>query len=337
MANSASYNQIRKPSINTGFFKDRHKDMMLALARMMMVPCPIKTDTNAQIKSFLGIYGRNDATWKLHAAYIGASATDYDSYWISAQIYRMKKMGYYVRSEPTTLENIQMVCQAVGSGLYGLALIVGGDIIIATTGYTGIGLGFGVYATTSGLSRVAGSFSDLNAIYDRNYENIGKGDILNNLAYGVGYHLNGKDGANFLTGVRNMTDGGIYLYSMNVATNQNIPSRPGTSANTYKGATKNIFDLEESIQDVYSEYSKSGWKGLYSGAPSGMKAGGSYENNGTQNSMILPNGSTISYRKFDIFPPTMTGRDGYRFVVDNQYNIYYTDNHYVNFVRIVGF
>lgn len=85
---------------------------------------------------------------------------------------------------------------------------------------------------------------------------------------------------------------------------------------------------------MFQKYEKSGWNGQVSGGPS--HAGGTFKNDGSGNSAILPaknkNGE-ISYKEFDI-NQTIGERDSYRFIKGSDGSVYYTNDHCKTFTRI---
>ena len=96
----------------------------------------------------------------------------------------------------------------------------------------------------------------------------------------------------------------------------------------------NYNQLSEHEKNMFQKYEKSGWNGQVSGGPS--HAGGTFKNDGSRNSAILPtenkNGK-ITYKKFDI-NQTTTGRDSSRFIKGSDGSVYYTNDHYKTFTRI---
>ena len=96
----------------------------------------------------------------------------------------------------------------------------------------------------------------------------------------------------------------------------------------------NYNQLSEHEKNMFQKYEKSGWNGQVSGGPS--HAGGTFRNDGSANSAILPaknkNGE-ITYKEFDI-NQTTTGRDSYRFIKGSDGSVYYTNDHYKTFTRI---
>ena len=96
----------------------------------------------------------------------------------------------------------------------------------------------------------------------------------------------------------------------------------------------NCNQLSEHEKNMFQKYEKSGWNGQVSGGPS--HAGGTFKNDGSRNSAILPtenkNGK-ITYKKFDI-NQTTTGRDSSRFIKGSDGSVYYTNDHYKTFTRI---
>ena len=88
-------------------------------------------------------------------------------------------------------------------------------------------------------------------------------------------------------------------------------------------------DMLPNEKATYDGYSAHGWKGNYPGQQSGVRAGKTYLNDNG----ILPQGV---YHEFDI-NPKIPGipRDATRFVVNQNYTVYLTRNHYETFFRII--
>ena len=108
-----------------------------------------------------------------------------------------------------------------------------------------------------------------------------------------------------------------------------------TNNNSHNQQIKDNYNqLSEHEKNMFQKYEKSGWNGQVSGGPS--HAGGTFKNDGSRNSAILPtenkNGK-ITYKEFDI-NQTTTGRDSYRFIKGSDGSVYYTNDHYKTFTRI---
>ena len=108
-----------------------------------------------------------------------------------------------------------------------------------------------------------------------------------------------------------------------------------TNNNSHNQQIKDNYNqLSEHEKNMFQKYEKSGWNGQVSGGPS--HAGGTFRNDGSANSAILPaknkNGE-ITYKEFDI-NQTTTGRDSYRFIKGSDGSVYYTNDHYKTFTRI---
>lgn len=97
--------------------------------------------------------------------------------------------------------------------------------------------------------------------------------------------------------------------------------------------TINYDDLPESAKKAYDGYDSNDWRGQYKGQDRSMNAGKKYKNKPKKGEKLLPTDKT--YRKFDINPPGPNGRDGYRFVVSNDKIVYYTNDHYKSFFRVI--
>ena len=108
-----------------------------------------------------------------------------------------------------------------------------------------------------------------------------------------------------------------------------------TNNNSHNQQIKDNYNqLSEHEKNMFQKYEKSGWNGQVSGGLS--HAGGTFKNDGSGNSAILPtenkNGK-ITYKKFDI-NQTTTGRDSSRFIKGSDGSVYYTNDHYKTFTRI---
>lgn len=98
-----------------------------------------------------------------------------------------------------------------------------------------------------------------------------------------------------------------------------------------------ISEFPEKVRTAYRNYQKNGWKGTYNGQTPGTKAGKKYKNEPQKLPMKDKNGNPLSYREFDI-NDKVPGQDrgSERFVVDNNGKVYYTPDHYDNFIEIKG-
>lgn len=92
-------------------------------------------------------------------------------------------------------------------------------------------------------------------------------------------------------------------------------------------------DLPENAKKAYDGYESNDWRGQYKGQDRSMNAGKKYKNMPSKESKLLPTDKT--YKEFDINPPGPKGRDAYRFVTSNDKIVYYTNDHYKSFFRVI--
>jgi filamentous hemagglutinin len=92
--------------------------------------------------------------------------------------------------------------------------------------------------------------------------------------------------------------------------------------------------IPENVAKAFSDYTKTGWKGIVPGATSGTRAGGSWQNSNGQLPRFDENGTPITYREFDVNNKVNNIRDPERFVVGSDGAVYYTNNHYASFIKI---
>ena len=119
---------------------------------------------------------------------------------------------------------------------------------------------------------------------------------------------------------------------------QNTPQEeasPHAQGGQRKIETAPLETLPEDAQDAFKQYEQHGWKGNVPGQTEGTKAGKTYHNQ----SGALPSkdidGNPITYREFDVNNKAPgQGRDAQRFLVGSDGSIYYTDDHYIRFVKI---
>ncbi|WP_420911921.1 ribonuclease domain-containing protein [Listeria aquatica] len=94
-------------------------------------------------------------------------------------------------------------------------------------------------------------------------------------------------------------------------------------------------DLPKNVEDSYRKYDKNGWKGNVEGQTAGTKAGKTYRNGDEKLPSIDKNGEKIKYKEFDVNDKLPdSNRDSERFVKGSDGSIYYTDDHYKNFVKV---
>ncbi|MBF0779505.1 MULTISPECIES: LysM peptidoglycan-binding domain-containing protein [unclassified Granulicatella] len=93
-------------------------------------------------------------------------------------------------------------------------------------------------------------------------------------------------------------------------------------------------DLPENVQKAFRGYESVKWRGNFKGQKN-TKAGGNYENNDKELPTIDACGKHIEYKKFDINEKIEgQGRDAERFIVGSDGSVYYTKDHYKNFIKI---
>ena len=68
----------------------------------------------------------------------------------------------------------------------------------------------------------------------------------------------------------------------------------------------------------------------------GYKGRGVFRNSRLSLPKTNSSGEIISYKKWDVNPRTGTGRDGERLVTGDDGAVYYTDDHYKNFIIVRG-
>jgi guanyl-specific ribonuclease Sa len=101
------------------------------------------------------------------------------------------------------------------------------------------------------------------------------------------------------------------------------------SEGTLKSGFKSIDDLPANVQNSFSQYNKSGWKGNVPGQSAGTKAGGGYQNSNGALPTTDAAGKPITYKEFDVNNKLpSSGRDAERFISGSDGSIYYTDSHY---------
>lgn len=128
------------------------------------------------------------------------------------------------------------------------------------------------------------------------------------------------------------------LKAKNQESTKQMDDNGGSSGNQNNNDNedKNNFNkLSEHEKEVFEKYNKKGWKGQY-GKDGPSRAGGEFKNNGSYGGQILPEKDTsnqaITYRKFDV--NNVNPRDKIRFIVGSDGSIYYTDDHYMTFIKI---
>ncbi len=98
-----------------------------------------------------------------------------------------------------------------------------------------------------------------------------------------------------------------------------------------------IDSLPNNVQESYYKYQQNGWNGPRPDQTPGTRAGGKYKNLGGQLPTMDSQGNMITYREFDV-NSKIEGqtRDAERFVIGSDGSIYYTNDHYLTFIKIGG-
>ena len=99
---------------------------------------------------------------------------------------------------------------------------------------------------------------------------------------------------------------------------------------------KTVNDLPVNARDIFNKQNEAGWKGNVAGQTEGTKAGGIYRNIDKLLPTIDSKGNPITYREFDInnkIPGVRRG--GERFVVGSDGSVFFTNEHYRSFYRII--
>lgn len=99
---------------------------------------------------------------------------------------------------------------------------------------------------------------------------------------------------------------------------------------------KDIESLPQNVRDSYEKYQKSGWKGARKDQSKKTKGGGEFKNVPPKLPQRDSNGKKIDYREYDVNSKIFgRPRDGERFVVGSDGSIYYTNDHYETFIKII--
>jgi guanyl-specific ribonuclease Sa len=97
----------------------------------------------------------------------------------------------------------------------------------------------------------------------------------------------------------------------------------------------NIDSLPQNAKNMLDKYNSSGWKGSVPGQTPGTAAGSKYLNRDRKLPMTDSEGNAITYREFDVNNKlTNAPRDAERFVIGSDGSVYYTNDHYKNFIKI---
>ena len=98
---------------------------------------------------------------------------------------------------------------------------------------------------------------------------------------------------------------------------------------------KNISELPKNVQDSYKKYENVNWKGNRVDATDGTKAGRTWSNRDAQLPNTDVNGNKITYKEYDVNNKIPNvDRDKCRFIRGSDGSVYYTDNHYITFIKI---
>lgn len=94
-------------------------------------------------------------------------------------------------------------------------------------------------------------------------------------------------------------------------------------------------DVPENVKASFDKYNNAGWKGGVSGQTPGTAAGAKYYNRDNKLPSQSSNGTPITYREFDVSNKLPNApRDSERFVVGSDGSVYYTNDHYLTFIKI---
>ncbi|MBF0779020.1 RHS repeat-associated core domain-containing protein [Streptococcus cuniculi] len=109
----------------------------------------------------------------------------------------------------------------------------------------------------------------------------------------------------------------------------------GDSVKGLRG-TKSLDELPQNVQDAYKGYDGVGWKGNYKGQTPKTAAGRKFDNEDLYLPELDSSGNRITYKEYDVnsYIPGSTGRDSQRLVRGSDGNVYYTWNHYDNFIKV---
>lgn len=100
--------------------------------------------------------------------------------------------------------------------------------------------------------------------------------------------------------------------------------------------SKSLSELPQNVQDAYRGYDGVGWQGNYRGQTPKTAAGKKFKNDDLFLPELDSSGNKISYKEYDVnnYIEGGTGRDSQRFVRGSDGSVYYTWNHYENFVKV---
>lgn len=100
--------------------------------------------------------------------------------------------------------------------------------------------------------------------------------------------------------------------------------------------SKSINEWPSNVQEAYKGYDGVSWKGNFNGQASDTNAGRRFWNDKLQLPTKDINGSPIVYKEYDVNAklPNLD-RDGYRFVRGSDNSVYYTEDHYRSFVKLI--
>lgn len=100
--------------------------------------------------------------------------------------------------------------------------------------------------------------------------------------------------------------------------------------------TEILTNLPINVQEAYNGYTGVDWQGNYKGQAQGTRAGGTYDNESLKLPTISKTGEAITYKEYDINNKIEgQNRDAERLLKGSDGNIYYTNNHYDTFIRIL--
>lgn len=98
---------------------------------------------------------------------------------------------------------------------------------------------------------------------------------------------------------------------------------------------KELESLPNNVSEAFNKYNGNDWRGNVAGQSEGTKAGKSYKNRDNKLPAQDSDGNKIDYKEYDVNDkiPNMN-RDAERLVRGSDGNVYYTNDHYKNFIKI---
>jgi len=100
--------------------------------------------------------------------------------------------------------------------------------------------------------------------------------------------------------------------------------------------TVNANSLPQNVQNSFNQYNQAGWNGSLPTHTLGTRAGGTFRNNNGALPRFDASGRPITYREFDVNNSIPgVNRDAQRFVVGSDGSIFFTNDHYGTFFRVM--